>query len=252
MSALQTLGRRGFLGRLVALPIAVPAVVTMPSGSDTAEAEIATGLTTMVGLFDRVSDFCDDLLDRQAEFKTMRPPRPKELYERFLMRVSFERAFEIGPNGRQRAFISPASIEKMRTDPRGGTGLVISDGEDLIGHHTDYEPKTASAKRQWKRENEKVRDAAAEIVAVYDAWMAECDALAERIGLTAAQKAYDEASDEYRQEICRLLEIPVATLQGFALRARLIREYDLDDDAHELVAELAALAPVTSKEDVNV
>jgi hypothetical protein len=237
-SGLQT--RRRLLQGVVVLPAIALSPTVVSAGADDNVGALVKGLTVLLALESAYIGAFETTLELQGVYAVGRPFRPKELYWNLTPKVQYEHAFYVEPNGKRHSFVSGASIEKLRTDPGLSTGALCQDGDRLIVHGGRDLPTTPAAKRFWAREDAKSRAAAKSIVDAYDRWKAACQAYADEIGLTAAIKTERETESAFRGEIARLLALPVSTIQGFSLKAKIVRDFD-DTATDALLEELAAL-----------
>ena len=82
-----------------------------------------------------------------------------------------------------------------------------------------------------------------EIIAAYDAWHAERDALMERIGLTAADAECDAGADRLADIEVRIMNLPPRSLAGLAAKARWLKDTcDVELVADQIIEDIFALA----------
>ena len=247
--------RRALLGGAGSLAMAAMGVAsTTPAAADDAEAQLLAGLDVLEALSQAWANEIDPCNALQAAYEKGRPPRPLEQRCRFMVGFSHGTAFYVEPDGKQYAFIPDAEIEQLRANPQPATFITINDYDEEVSdeecprviNHGGYEqPLSERGKQHWAEQDAIGRAAAARVVAAYDAWRAECDAYADRIGLTAAQQAHDAAKDAFHDEVARLRALPATTLRGFACKARILTWFDDDEGMNvDLLVVLAEYAPV--------
>jgi len=105
----------------------------------------------------------------------------------------------------------------------------------------------------WKGRTE---DEAKEIVAIYDQWQAECEALKERLGYQAAHDAYNVLLDEEGDAIDRLIEVPAKNFEDLKLKASALIDGKWDEERLSVViqelAEFGSSLGNDRREDANV
>jgi hypothetical protein len=211
--------RRGVLARFASVPLA-GSVIGAVSASALAAAE--SELEWLRIAVDAAQDESDRLFDQYTE---MKPPRPDGLY------ASSWDLFHHFPYSQERRpaddsvakVYGPEEIEIFRTPPRDGafvapTGLV-------------WRPDGLSHRR------------ADQIVALYDEWMAEDEALRDRLGLIAANSHLDECWDRYEACLRRIRETPATSMGDLQIKARILRKNNaLSAEVEDFVAEIIAFS----------
>ncbi len=231
--------RRTFLKHLASAGTVAPLLGALPAqaGGDSLD-DIVRGLAALPTLEQAYFDASDAVIDLKDTYKVGRPFRPKELAWSLTPNVRYQHASYIEPDGDRYSFISGASIERLRTDPELSTGRLFGEGDRILVHGGNDQSLTEAGRQFWAGEDAKGRAQAKSIVDAYDRWKSDCQTYADGIGLTAALALEKETSETFKGEVTRLLALPVSTLQGFALKAKIVRDFD-DDAADGLLEELA-------------
>ena len=148
-------------------------------------------------------------------------------------------------------------VQPLRTGlPDGGMGWVFGRDqvEQLRAIEVPTKPKWIGTHEQWLA-NDKTgwgtepcpRKIArrAEILAAYDAWKAECDAVADRTGSSAATAKADAACDVVEDIELEILEQKPSTLAGFVAKAQwVVAQHSTEDWAETIVLDLCAVGEI--------
>ena len=181
----------------------------------------------------------DPLEEAEARFKAAEPLRPAALNERFGDKFGVGRTLETLPDGRKRGHYGPQQIEAMRrlrppTWRRWDSEPAPwGNGEEIVTH-VDL-PDAPRAARL------------AEILATYDAWVAEKRELADRVGLTTATKKDDRLYELtwWLREAVR--DTTPATLADLGAKARWAMGLDdAEEENGAVVRDLAAFGGMAS------
>ncbi len=188
------------------------------------------------GLFVLITQYREVAVERSAHapvheaaeerFKAAAPTRPEALTETFsdFLNGITGSGREQRSDGRVRGFFIPGDVERLRA-----AGSVMELTWDDEGQPLPPMSNPCGEKRRQ------------EILAVYDAWEAEKQAVSDQVGLTAAA-----AEDDRLYEVVWSLRHEIratqpATLVGLCAKARWVLTLaDFEDDDEQVVRDLAA------------
>ena len=168
----------------------------------------------------------------ERRFKAALPPRPAALTETFsdILDHITSTGYDKHPDGHPWPYFTPGDVERLRA---AGPVMGLAWSEDGRPLLLERNPR-GEARRL-------------EILAAHDAWKAEKRALADRIGLTAAEAEDDRlyaAVWWLREAIRRTMPI---TITGLCAKARwVVALADWEEDGEQVVRDLAAFGQVAS------
>ena len=229
MNALVT--RRALLGATVAVgTVALPAIAeaaftTVPHTE--ADADLLGLIARHAAVVAERNAHQDPLEAAEARFEAAKPLRPATLNEQSGDNFGVGRTLETLPDGRKRGHYGPQQIEAMRRLPPptwrrwDSEPAPWGNGEEIVTH-VDL-PDAPRAARL------------AEILTVHDAWEAEKQGLADRVGLTVAT-----AKDDRLYELTWWLREAIrdttpATLAGLGAKARWAMGLDDAEEENDAV-----------------
>ena len=180
--------------------------------------------------------FQDHLEAAERQFKDAVPARPAMLNERFGDEFGVGRTVEVLPNGRRRGYFGDNQIAALRRLPpptwrRWDSEPAPWDNEEITRFVDLPDPRRVAR--------------LAEILAAYDAWDADKQALADRIGLTAATAEDDRLYEIVWDLRDTIRDTTPATLAGLGAKARWAMGLDDAEEENEaIVRDLAAFGQV--------
>lgn len=134
------------------------------------------------------------------------------------------------PDGRPWHYFTPGDVERLRAAGPGATVIWSTDGRPMP---TGQNPR-GEARRL-------------EILAAYDAWQGEKQALSDRVGLTAAEAEDDRLYEAVWSLRDAIRDTSPATLAGLCAKAKwALTLDDREDENEQVVRDLAAFGQARS------
>jgi hypothetical protein len=223
-----------------AVVAATPALssVVAPSGFNDPDAEIfalAAELESQAATH-RVA--LGEAIELDEIYKTTMPDRPAALRYSPVdnLDVGYDRYSLAG--GKLRAFYGMGQIIELKAAPRTRLQFVGTDEQWFL---TSLEEMRANP--LWADVlDEMAQKRAEEVIAAHDAWEAECDALREACGLTAAEQLEDELGDACDAIYDRMMAIEATTLGGLAVQAAAVKSRDDEFEERRILDDVLRLA----------
>lgn len=218
----------------VSLPVATVALAgALPAsaGPDAALAALIDRHAAATANWNAIGTIRDDLW---AQWMKARPEYPAAA-----LRAPLAEGLGAGsqdhhfPDGRVISVYGPAEVEKIRANGVPTRWNWVGTEEQMLANDTSGWVAEPCPEKIVRR---------AQILADYDVWKADCDALSEEIGLTAVEVQTEAACDLVEGIELDILACRPGTLAGFVTKARWIEaQHSTEDWAGQLVADLCAL-----------